>query len=160
MSRLMRSESGDEGRALEVGGAIGVVGVTLTLSALGAVVGAGSGAMLTFAGNLISGYEVVPSLGVYLWNSTWFAALGATAAPTATWASMRSVPLWKAVAVPPLTGLVSGIAAMVIMPSAFVLSAVGGVAASVLALRRGHEAAGEATNGVPVRTASGEIATR
>ncbi|WP_405283812.1 hypothetical protein V3331_18055 [Gaopeijia maritima] len=114
------------------------LGITLSLSAMGAVVGAAAGVALTVAGNLISGYNVTPGLGVYLWNSGWFAALGAAAAPLATWTSMRAVPIWKAVTAPPITGLLTGLAAFALVPSASFVAAVGGVAAAVIALRRSH----------------------
>jgi len=55
--------------------------INSALAGLGAMGGAASGLVLTYLGNVISGYPITPTLGVYGWNAGIMAGLGAVLGP-------------------------------------------------------------------------------
>ena len=94
--------------------------ITATLSGLGAACGAVAGVPLTYLGNVISGYPIPPTLGVYAWNSFAFASIGAVVGPSLAWTLLRNVPLWRAITEPAIAAAVAAVGAMIVAPSFFV----------------------------------------
>lgn len=106
--------------------------ITGILAGMGGLFGAAGGAVLTFLGNLISGYPVAPGLEVYLNNAGILGAIGAVSGPTVAWSLLRRVPLWRALAEPAAVALVAGIGSMLLAPSLFLPAVVvGGLGGAV-----------------------------
>ena len=104
--------------------------ITSALAGLGAMGGAVSGLVLTYLGNVISGYPITPSLGVYAWNAGIMAGLGAVFGPPLVWTMLRRVPLWRTFAEPALAGIVGSGVAMFLPPPLFPIIVPGAIFAS------------------------------
>ena len=109
--------------------------ITGALAVIGGVCGGVAGAILTYFGNVISGYPIPPTLGIYAWNSGIIAAIGATLGPPMAWSMLRTVPLWRALAEPAAAALVGSVLAMLFAPSLFVASVPLAAFAAALRLR-------------------------
>ena len=108
--------------------------VTALLSGLGGLAGAAAGTVLTYLGNVISGYPVPPSFGIYLWNSVFIAAVGAVVGPPLAWSMLRAVPVWRAVCETSAAGLAAGVLSMLVAPSFFVVAVPAGAVAAAVRL--------------------------
>ena len=108
-------------------GGWGKLRVTALLSALGAVAGAVAGVALTFLGNVISGYPLLPPLEVYLANSAYVAVAGAVLAPPIAWSTLRAVPLWRAALETAAGGVLGGALSMLFAPGLFVFAIPAGI---------------------------------
>jgi len=109
--------------------------ITGALAVIGGVCGGVAGTILTYLGNVISGYPIPPTVGVYAWNAGIIAAIGATLGPPMAWSMLRSVPLWRALAEPAAAALAGSVLAMMFAPSLFVASVPLAAFAAVLRLR-------------------------
>jgi MFS family permease len=109
--------------------------ITSALVGGGAVCGAVAGAALTYLGNVISGYPIPPTVGVYATNAGLFAGLGAILGPPLVWSMLRTVPLWRALAEPAAAALVVGVLTMVLAPSLFVAAVPAAALGAALRLR-------------------------
>jgi hypothetical protein len=93
--------------------------ITSTLAGIGALSGAVAALVLTFLGNVISGYPIKPGASVYAWNVGVFAILGAVLGPPLVWSMLRRVPLWRTLTEPALAGVIGSVVAMVTAPALF-----------------------------------------
>lgn len=109
--------------------------ITATLAVIGGVSGGVAGTILTYLGNVISGYSVSPTLGIYTWNAGIIGALGATLGPPLAWSMLRAVPLWRALVEPAAAALVGSVLAMIFSPSLFVAAVPLAAFAAALRLR-------------------------
>lgn len=111
--------------------------ITTTLAVIGAGAGIVAGVVLTYLGNVISGYPITPPLEIYMWHAGIFGIIGALVGPPLVWESMRSVPLWRALLEPAAAVLLGGVIAMLISaPGLFIPFVVGGGIAAVWRLKR------------------------
>jgi len=78
--------------------------------------GAVSGVVLTYLGNVISGYPTTPGIDVYTWNVGVMAGLGAVFGPPLAWTALRRVPLWKTLLEPAIAGILASVGAMLFLP--------------------------------------------
>lgn len=104
--------------------------ITGALAGLGALGGAFSGVVLTYLGNVISGYPITPGLDIYAWNAGIMAGLGAAFGPPLAWTLLRRVPLWRTLSEPALAGILASVAAMVLAPPLFPILVPGAIFAS------------------------------
>jgi hypothetical protein len=109
--------------------------ISAVLAAIGGACGAVAGLLITYLGNVISGYPIPPTAGIYAWNAGIIAALGATLGPPMVWAMLRAVPLWRALAEPAAAALLGGVLAMVFVPSLFVAAVPLSIFAAAVRLR-------------------------
>ena len=122
-----------------------IAAVTLALNAIGAVVGAGLGALALWGLSIAIGN---PRSIELIGGATWFGAiLGAVLAPVAAWTLMRHVPIWRAI-VEPIVGTAIGVAAGLVLGPRFgraVLWPIGlglaGFALAAIRLRLTHRSA-------------------
>ena len=112
--------------------------VTALLGGLCGIAGATAGVALTYLGNVISGYPISPSLGIYVSNSLIMAGVGASVGPPLAWSLLRTVPIWRVVVETAAGGLLAGIISMLFLPSFFVAAIPLGVVAAALRLRSAH----------------------
>ncbi len=110
--------------------------ITGALAAIGGICGAGVGVVLTYLGNVISGYPILPTVGTYAWNAGIMAAIGATLGPPMVWSMLPRVPLWRTLLEPAVAAVVASVLAMLFAPSFFVLAVPAAVFAAALRLRR------------------------
>ena len=108
--------------------------ITSALAAIGGVCGAGAGIVLTYLGNVISGYPIPPSAGIYAWNAGTMALIGATLGPPVAWAVLRTVPLWRTLLEPAAAGVVAGVLSMLFAPSLFGIAVPFGIFGAALRL--------------------------
>jgi hypothetical protein len=129
----------EEGRASEVQTTEPGTGtrlkITGTLTAIGGFCGAGVGVALTYLGNVISGYPISPTLGIYAWNAGVMGAIGAILGPPLAWSLLRSVPLWRTLVEPAAAGLGATVLAMLFAPPLFPLVVPVAVTCAALRLR-------------------------
>lgn len=92
--------------------------ITAALAGLGALGGAVSGVVLTYLGNIISGYPVTPGIDVYAWNVGIMVGLGAVFGPPFAWTALRRVPLWRTLLEPAVAGILTSVGAMLFLPEA------------------------------------------
>ena len=109
--------------------------ITSTLAAIGGVCGAVAGMVLTYVGNVISGYPVLPAAEIYAWNAGIIAAIGATLGPPMAWTLLRAVPLWRALAEPAAAAVVASVASMLLAPHLFVMAVPLAVTGAAVRLR-------------------------
>ena len=119
--------------------------ITGALAAIGGVCGVGVGIVLTYLGNVISGYPIPPSVGIYAWNAGWIGGIGAVFGPPMVWSMLRRVPLWRTLVEPAAAALGASVLSMLFAPALFVVSVPLAVTGAALRLRwvyrdRGPEA--------------------
>jgi hypothetical protein len=85
-----------------------VLGVSVALVAVGAIVGALASIPLTMLGKVVAGAEPA-SLANFVWNAGVFGVLGAIGSPLITWSALRYAPLWRAVLEPALGALAGAV---------------------------------------------------
>lgn len=116
--------------------------ITSLLAGIGAACGAGAGLVLTYLGNVISGFPIPPSAGIYASNAGIMAAIGGVLGPPLAWSLLRAVPLWRALAEPAAAAVLASVGTMLFAPSMFVVAVPVAVTAAALRLRweyRGKE---------------------
>ena len=123
-------ERGTAGPSIRTG-----VKITAALAAIGGVCGAGVGIALTYLGNVISGYPIPPSVGIYAWNASIMAGIGATLGPPMAWSLLRAVPLWRTLLEPAVAAVVASALTMRFAPGFFVAAVPLSVTAAALRLR-------------------------
>ena len=96
---------------------------------------AGVGIALTYLGNVISGYPIPPSVGIYAWNASIMAGIGATLGPPMAWSLLRAVPLWRTLLEPAVAAVVASALTMRFAPGFFVAAVPLSVTAAALRLR-------------------------
>ena len=129
----------EEETALEVRAAQPSTGtrlkITGTLAAIGGICGIGAGVALTYLGNVISGYPIPPTLGIYAWNASIMGAIGATLGPPLAWSMLHHVPLWRTLVEPAAAAVGASVLAMLFAPPVFPLAVPAAVTAAALRLR-------------------------
>jgi len=134
--------------------------ITSALAGLGGMGGAVSGLVLTYLGNVISGYPITPSVGVYAWNAGIMAGLGAVFGPPLAWTMLRCVPLWRTLAEPALAGIVGSVVAMFLAPPFFSVIVPGAIFASAGRLAYVYRDQGPAPYVEERDSAEGSVRTR
>jgi hypothetical protein len=109
--------------------------ITSAVAAIGGVCGAGVGFVLTYLGNVISGYHIPPSAGIYAWNAGIMATIGATLGPPMVWSMLRAVPLWRTLVEPAVAAVVASVLSMLFAPSFFGAAVPLAIFAAALRLR-------------------------
>lgn len=109
--------------------------ITGGLAVTGGICGAGAGVALTYLGHVISGYPFPLSIGIYEWNASIMATIGATLGPPMVWSMLRSVPLWRTLLEPAVAAVAASVLSMLFAPSLFALAAPVAVFAAALRLR-------------------------
>lgn len=109
--------------------------ITSLLAGLGAASGAGAGVILTYLGNVISGYPIPPDAGIYVSNAGIMATIGGVLGPPLAWSLLRNVPLWRALAEPAGAAVLASVGTILIAPSLFVPAVPVAVTAAALRLR-------------------------
>lgn len=112
--------------------------ITAGLVAMGGVCGAGAGIALTYLGHVISGYQVPLTLGVYEWNASIMAVIGATLGPPMVWTMLRRVPLWRTLLEPAVAAVAASALSMLFAPALFVLAVPAAVTGAALRLQRAY----------------------
>jgi hypothetical protein len=85
------------------------VGVTVA----GVVAGAAFGVILTRLGKIVAGAPPA-TIGNYAWNAAVFGVLAGVVSPLVTWSALRSVPLWRTIAVPLISAVAGGCVAVIV----------------------------------------------
>jgi hypothetical protein len=109
--------------------------ITGGLVAIGGLCGAGVGIVLTYLGNVISGYPIPPSVGIYAWNAGSLGAIGAALGPPMVWSMLRRVPLWRTLVEPAVAAVGASVVSMLFAPSFFVAAVPLAVTGAALRLR-------------------------
>jgi MFS family permease len=109
--------------------------ITSALAGIGAGGGATAGLVLTYLGNVISGYPITPGIGVYAWNMGIMAGLGAVFGPPLAWTILRRVPLWRTLTEPALAGIAGSVLAMLLAPPLFPILVPGAILGSAIRLK-------------------------
>jgi len=113
--------------------------INLVLAGIGGVGGAVAGGVLTYLGNVISGYPITPDMGTYAWNVGIMAGLGATLGPPMVWGLLRSVPLWRTLAEPALAGILGSVLSMVFAAGLFPIVVPGAILGAAWRLRAAYK---------------------
>ena len=112
--------------------------ITSTLAGIGAASGAVAAVVLTFLGNIISGYPLKPGVITYSWNVGVFAVFGAVFGPPLAWSMLRRVPLWRSLTEPAVAGVIGSVVAMVAAPALFPVIVPAAIVVSAWRLNRAY----------------------